>query len=106
LTAELEGRSFGGGVLELVPSEIARLSVPMTPDFEGHFAQLDGAARNGGAGDALVELTNELIVAADIGFSASLLDIVEDARRTLMQRRLARAETDTHAEPRLDLVAV
>ena len=29
LTAELEGRHYGGGVLELVPSEIERLLIPM-----------------------------------------------------------------------------
>ena len=31
LTAEIEGRSFGGGVLELVPTEIGRVCVPMLP---------------------------------------------------------------------------
>ncbi len=29
LTAELEGRHYGGGVLELVPSEIEKLLVPV-----------------------------------------------------------------------------
>jgi len=29
LSAELEGRHYGGGVLELVPSEIERLLVPL-----------------------------------------------------------------------------
>jgi adenine-specific DNA-methyltransferase len=29
LTAELEGRHYGGGVLELVPSEIERLLIPL-----------------------------------------------------------------------------
>jgi len=29
LSTEIEGRTYGGGVLELVPSEVARLSVPL-----------------------------------------------------------------------------
>ena len=32
LCAELEGRHYGGGVLELVPSEINRLLVPLSPE--------------------------------------------------------------------------
>jgi adenine-specific DNA methylase len=38
LSAELEGRTYGGGVLELVPSEIERLLVPLpaeAPDVDG-----------------------------------------------------------------------
>lgn len=39
LSAELEGRHYGGGVLELIPSEIERLRVPLprkaTVDLEG-----------------------------------------------------------------------
>ena len=31
LSAELEGRTYGGGVLELVPSEVGRLRVPLLP---------------------------------------------------------------------------
>ena len=33
LTAEIEGRSFGGGVLELVPSEVGRLLVAVPDGF-------------------------------------------------------------------------
>jgi len=35
LTAELEGRHYGGGVLELVPSEIEKLLLPLT-DYSRH----------------------------------------------------------------------
>ena len=33
LSAELEGRHYGGGVLELVPSEIEKLMIPIPDDF-------------------------------------------------------------------------
>lgn len=46
LTAELEGRHYGGGVLELVPSEIERLLVPMPPMVNGtELAELDAKIR-------------------------------------------------------------
>ena len=32
LSAEIEGRHYGGGVLELVPSEIEELLIPIIPD--------------------------------------------------------------------------
>lgn len=44
LAAELEGRHYGGGVLELVPSEIARLRVAVAP---GRLEALDQACRAG-----------------------------------------------------------
>lgn len=42
LSAELEGRHYGGGVLELVPSEIERLLVPATPSEWSDIGALDG----------------------------------------------------------------
>ena len=41
LSAELEGRSYGGGVLELVPSEIERLLVPWDPRVPCELEALD-----------------------------------------------------------------
>jgi adenine-specific DNA-methyltransferase len=40
LTAEMEGRHYGGGVLELVPSEIERLSIPI---IETSYTELEEA---------------------------------------------------------------
>jgi adenine-specific DNA methylase len=42
LTAEMEGRHYGGGVLELVPSEIERLLVPV---IKASFSDLEEADR-------------------------------------------------------------
>lgn len=47
LTAELEGRHYGGGVLELVPSEIERILVPSLPPRPGLLEQLDATVRGG-----------------------------------------------------------
>jgi adenine-specific DNA-methyltransferase len=41
LTAEIEGRHYGGGVLELVPSEIERLLVPAAPADTEALAEAD-----------------------------------------------------------------
>lgn len=47
LSAELEGRFYGGGVLELVPSEIDRLLVPYIPDIAINLEVLDHLIRAG-----------------------------------------------------------
>jgi adenine-specific DNA-methyltransferase len=44
LSAELEGRHYGGGVLELIPSEIERLLVPL-PDVKVDLVDLDKSIR-------------------------------------------------------------
>jgi adenine-specific DNA-methyltransferase len=47
LSAELEGRHYGGGVLELVPSEINKLLVPYAPKIRPALRRLDGLFRSG-----------------------------------------------------------
>lgn len=91
LSAELEGRSYGGGVLKLEPSEAARLVLPIeglaSVDL---FARADELCR---AGDreqatALVDdaLTGCIITPSD-------RDDLVDALATLRARRIARAES-------------
>ena len=45
MSAELEGRHYGGGVLELIPSEIERLTVPLPAKVKVDLAALDKAIR-------------------------------------------------------------
>ena len=45
LSAELEGRHYGGGVLELVPSEIERLAIPLPAEMCEDVKTLDAAVR-------------------------------------------------------------
>lgn len=45
LSAELEGRHYGGGVLELVPSEIEQLSIPVPSGININLDELDNFIR-------------------------------------------------------------
>ena len=89
LTAEVEGRSFGGGVLELVPGEVARLAVPDVPGLGAAMDELDALARAGDE-EALVAATDRRLAGAGIGLSADLLARLAGARASLLARRLAR----------------
>ncbi len=96
LSAEIEGRSFGGGVLELVPSEIGRLVLPVIPGFGSELRRLDKIARSNGHGrignaSELIEETNALLVKANMGLTSELVETLEDARQVLSRRRLVRS---------------
>lgn len=89
LTAEVEGRSFGGGVLELVPGEVARLAVPEAPRLASALVELDALAR-GGDEEVLIAATDRRLVACGIGLAPRLLRVLAEARAALLARRLAR----------------
>jgi adenine-specific DNA-methyltransferase len=88
LSVELEGRSFGGGVLELVPSEIARLSVVRGCDLGRHLPELDRIAR-GGEPEELVAATDSLLVERGL-LARELTELLAEARHALLARRLQR----------------
>lgn len=92
LTTEIEGRSFGGGVLELVPSEVSRLLIPFPEDMGEEFDRLDWVARTSGGDDdeALIEETDTLITKKTDGMTSRLMDELQQARNDLLARRLAR----------------
>lgn len=63
LSAELEGRHYGGGVLELVPSEIEKLLLPATEGLEPDVERLDRMVREDTVADTL-EAQSETVLAA------------------------------------------
>lgn len=89
LSAEIEGRTYGGGVLELVPSEIARLVVPMI-DTKKTLWALDGISRNTGGqrddDDTLIDATDRFLAKRIAGL-AQLLSVLRSARNRLRDRR-------------------
>jgi adenine-specific DNA methylase len=91
LTAEIEGRSFGGGVLELVPTEIGRVSVPLLPRLGESLHYLNDIAIIAGSdSDELIERTDALLMEAVPELTPELLGTLRDARLALLQRRMDR----------------
>lgn len=85
LSAELEGRHYGGGVLELVPSEIERLLIPTPRDLEADVDCLDDAIRSFPT-DVVLQRQGRKVLGA-IGLSASDQDDLMDAWKRLRDRR-------------------
>lgn len=94
LSAELEGRTYGGGVLELVPSEIERLLVPIPPDGAVDVRALDRAVRTSPMQEVVTDYGSRILQAA--GLSEAECGTLADAWSRLRNRRqrVAGEETD------------
>lgn len=85
LSAELEGRHYGGGVLELVPSEIERLLVPVPPGVDIDIGALDRAVRTRPSEEVLGE--NGSRVLAGLGLGSGAVDELLGGWSRLRDRR-------------------
>jgi adenine-specific DNA methylase len=84
LSAELEGRHYGGGVLELVPSEIEQLLVPLSRDSD--VKALDAAFRAGLPIEDILFMQDQRVL-TPLGIEAAPL---REAWRRLRDRRQRR----------------
>lgn len=85
LSAELEGRFYGGGVLELVPSEIRKLIVPYKNEELTTIEQLNKETKNLCSNDLLEVQDNRL--ATKLGISKADLEVIRNAWKKLSKRR-------------------
>lgn len=105
LSAELVGRSYGGGMLKIEPREADSLLVP-TPAVvaaaDRELTAVRGAVRRALAAGALlraVSLVDDALRTAGFGVGARELDRLRDARRELHARRVSRGAEPGTREP-------
>lgn len=93
LSAELEGRHYGGGVLELVPSEINRLLLPLPESTALRLEALDALCRRGADPGSVFEAQDRVLLA---GVGLTLADIREvQAAWWKLRNRRQRASEDS-----------
>jgi hypothetical protein len=85
LSAELEGRHYGGGVLEMIPSEIERLLVPLPENLVIDLGKLDQDIRNLSTHQVLKNQGQ--IVLGALGLSEEKQHCVLEGWRSLRDRR-------------------
>lgn len=85
LSAELEGRHYGGGVLELIPSEIERLLIPVPTSVDPDLDILDASIRNRPTEETLVR-QGEVVLGA-LGISKAKQAKALEGWRKLRDRR-------------------
>jgi adenine-specific DNA methylase len=86
LYAELEGRHYGGGVLELVPSEIEKLHIPLCKCTQEQFDRVDKMIREKADIDQLLDYTDYKIL-PKLDFSEKEIKIIRNAWHRLRERR-------------------
>ncbi len=85
LSSELEGRHYGGGVLELVPSEIEKLLIPLPSKTRTAIKQLDSLIRTNSAEDVLEFQDGKIL--RNLGLSNNEIATVNGAWNKLRHRR-------------------
>jgi adenine-specific DNA-methyltransferase len=85
LSAELEGRHYGGGVLELIPSEIERLIIPLPKKVKIDLVDLDKAIRTLSTHQVLSRQGKAVL--GGLGLSCGKQECVLEGWRKLRDRR-------------------
>lgn len=89
-SSEIEGRSYGGGVLELEPTEAERLLIPRCDRAVVPLAVADAMIRSGRLDELLAE-NSKLVLKDGIGLSESDLTALRSIYEKMRQRRGARS---------------
>lgn len=88
--AEISGRSHGGGVLELMPSEVENIMLPYHESNEELVEIIDEMIRSNKSIDEILEITNEKILNEKYNFSVEDVEIANGIWKKLSRRRLNR----------------
>jgi adenine-specific DNA-methyltransferase len=88
-SAEIEGRSYGGGVLELEPTEAERLMMPAELNGAMPIADADRLIRTGRL-DEVLEENARIVLMSHMGLSAKDCGILRNVWTKMRDRRMAR----------------
>jgi hypothetical protein len=84
--AELEGRHYGGGVLELVPSEIEKLLIPIPREIDFDLVDLNFKFKNSVTPESIL-IEQDLLIFKKMGLSSMLQQDLYNAWHKLRNRR-------------------
>lgn len=92
--SEIYGRSYGGGVLELEPSEAEEIFIPFFPYIKIDLVLLDNMLRARRIEDAL-NYTDELLLSHELGLDKSTITSLRNIWSKLSNRRVNRKSRAT-----------
>lgn len=88
--SEIVGRSYGGGVLELMPSEAEKILLPYQTENADLLATIDKMMREKKSIDEILKITNKQILKDGYGFTEKEIKIADNIWKKLSARRLNR----------------
>jgi adenine-specific DNA-methyltransferase len=88
LSAELVGRSYGGGILKVEPGEMARLAIPLLPhNVAVEIAPRADALLRAGRPQQASTLVDDALASMNVLFAGRNLQALRQARNALFMRR-------------------
>jgi adenine-specific DNA methylase len=90
--SEIVGRSYGGGVLELMPSEAEKIVLPYNTDNASILNDINHMMREKQDIKQILSVTNQRILVENFGFSKKDVRFVTQIWEKLSQRRLNRSQ--------------
>ncbi|MBU3995854.1 MAG: hypothetical protein KKF42_08825 [Actinobacteria bacterium] len=90
--SEISGRSYGGGVLELMPSETEKIILPYKEENEAILYQIDQMMRKKKSIDEILKTTNDQILKKGYGFTDKEIKLADRIWKKLSSRRLNRSK--------------
>lgn len=88
--AEILGRNFGGGCLEMMPSEVEGIYIPYREENAELFDRLDQLLREKKTPDEILDITDEILLRQGMGFSEEEVMTARSIWKKLIERRLTR----------------
>jgi adenine-specific DNA methylase len=88
--SEICGRSYGGGVLELMPSEVEKILLPYKNVNADFIVEIDEMMREKSDVNKILEFTNNLILKDGYGLSKNEIKLADNIWKKLSKRRLSR----------------
>jgi adenine-specific DNA-methyltransferase len=89
LSAELEGRSYGGGVLKLEPSEAESIVIPPLGSVASKLNAVDVQLRDGSLSDVL-DIVDQVVLGKGLGLTEDEIALLRTGAEKLRSRRRAR----------------
>ncbi|MFK7948169.1 MAG: N-6 DNA methylase [Saprospiraceae bacterium] len=90
--AEISGRSYGGGVLELMPKEVQNILIPYKEENQQYLKKIDVFLRKNKDATVLLKFTNQVLLKEQFGFSQSDINLIDSIWKKLSNRRLNRGK--------------
>ena len=100
--AEILGRNFGGGCLELMPSEVGGIYMPYRVENETLFAEIDRMLRHKRTADEILDYTDRVILHEGMGLSMEEVQTARSIWHKIMGRRLSRETLEKKKEVNIE----
>lgn len=90
--SEIVGRSYGGGVLELMPNEVEEIIIPYKVENEELFNTIDKLIRDKTDIEEVLKITNQIILKEHYGLTQKEINLAHSIWKKLSARRLNRGK--------------